>query len=65
MTIMAVGEGETPSYFDWLRQQDPVVVWDDIGHTPSLKTEADWISSGEIVFDTPIGLSSPPSLKLT
>lgn len=30
-------------------------MWDDTGHTPSLKTEADWISSGEIVFDKPIG----------
>jgi len=46
---------EPPSYFDWLRQQDPVIVWDDKGRTPSLKTEADWISSGEIVFDAPIG----------
>jgi hypothetical protein len=39
---------------DWLKQQDPVIVWDDKDHAPPLKTEADWIKAGEIVFDSPI-----------
>jgi len=31
-----------------------VIVWDDHGHAPSLTTEANWISAGEIVFDAAI-----------
>jgi hypothetical protein len=30
------------------------VLWDDEGHAPPLKTNADWIKAGEIVFDAPI-----------
>jgi hypothetical protein len=44
---------EPAGYIDWLKQQEPVIVWDNAGHTPSLKTEADWIEAGEIVFDAP------------
>jgi mono/diheme cytochrome c family protein len=25
---------------DWLKRQEPEIVWDDAGHTPSLKTAA-------------------------
>jgi hypothetical protein len=39
---------------DRLRQQEPVIVWDDKGHAPTLETEAEWIKAGEIVFDSPI-----------
>ena len=46
---------EPPGYMDWLKQQEPQIVWDDKGHTPPLKTEADWIRAGEIAFDAPIG----------
>jgi hypothetical protein len=47
--------GHEPSgYMNWLAQQDPIVVWDDKGHTPQLNTQADWIRAGEIVFDAPI-----------
>jgi len=43
-----------PGYLDWLKQQEPQIVWDDRGHAPPLKTEADWIRAGEIAFDSPI-----------
>jgi hypothetical protein len=47
--------GHDPAgYMDWLMSQEPEVVWDDAGHKPALKTEADWIRAGEMVFDTPI-----------
>ena len=46
---------EPPGYFDWLKNQEPVILWDDKGHAPPLATEADWIKAGEIVFDSPIG----------
>jgi len=41
---------EPPGYMDWLKQQEPQVVWDDKGHTPSLRTEAEWVKAGEAVF---------------
>lgn len=46
---------EPAGYLDWLKQRDPVIVWDDRGRAPSLQTEADWIRAGEIVFDAPTG----------
>jgi hypothetical protein len=46
---------EPPGYMDWLKQQEPVIVWDDAGHRPPLEKEADWIKAGEIVFDASIG----------
>jgi hypothetical protein len=42
---------EPPGYVDWLKKQEPVVIWDDSGHAPPLRTESDWIKAGEIVFD--------------
>jgi hypothetical protein len=49
---------EPPGYFDWLKQQEPQVIWGiDSGgksHTPMLATEADWIKAGEMVFNAPI-----------
>jgi hypothetical protein len=42
---------EPPGYFDWLQQQEPVILWDDRGHAPPLANEADWIHAGEIAFD--------------
>jgi hypothetical protein len=44
---------EPAGYLDWLKQQDPVIVWDDKGNAPSVQSEADWIRAGEIVFDAP------------
>jgi hypothetical protein len=46
---------EPAGYLEWLKQQDPVVLWDDHGHAPPLRTEADWIRAGEIVFDASPG----------
>jgi len=44
---------EPQGYEDWLKQQQPEIIWDDKGHRPPLKTQADWIKAGEIVFDAP------------
>src|SRR5262245_58879403 len=41
---------EAPGYEEWLKQQEPDTVFD----ASKLKTEADWIKAGEIVFDAPI-----------
>jgi hypothetical protein len=55
---------EPPGYMDWLKQQEPEIVWGvdpktGVQHAPPLKTEADWIKAGEIVFDTPINFIAP------
>lgn len=42
---------EPPGYMDWLKRQEPVIVWDDQGNRPPLGTQADWIRAGEIVFN--------------
>jgi hypothetical protein len=44
---------EPPGYFDTLKQRDPEVLWDDTVR-PRLETEADWITAGELVFDSAI-----------
>jgi cytochrome c553 len=53
---------EPPGYFDWLKQQEPEVLWgiDSEGHShkPALATEADWTKIGEMVFDAPIAYDS-------
>src|SRR5262249_42077013 len=49
---------ESPGYRERLRQQEPVVLWDDGTHRPKLLTEADWIKAGEMVFNAPV-LFSP------
>lgn len=56
---------EPAGYTAWLEQQDPAVIWDDRGHAPPLKTEADWIEAGEIVFDSPINLGVQTALTST
>jgi hypothetical protein len=56
---------EPPGYLDWLKQQEPVIVWDDSGHKPPLQTEADWIKAGEIVFDAPISLKGQGDVDAT
>jgi hypothetical protein len=45
---------EPAGYMAWLKQQEPVILWDNAAHRPSLQTEADWIKAGEIVLDAPI-----------
>ena len=41
---------EPVGYLEWLKQQDPEAAFD----VDALKTEADWIRAGELVFDSPI-----------
>lgn len=41
---------EPPGYVDWLKQQEPEILWDDSGQAPPLQTDQDWIKAGEIVF---------------
>lgn len=41
---------EPAGYLEWLKQQEPQSAFD----TNALKTEADWIRAGELVFDSPI-----------
>ena len=52
-------EHRPPDYINRLRRQEPEIVWgeDKNGrkYVPPLKTEADWIKAGEIVFDSVAG----------
>jgi hypothetical protein len=41
---------EPEGYIDWLRTQEPEVVFD----AAALRTEEDWIRAGELVFDAPV-----------
>jgi hypothetical protein len=41
---------EPPNYLEWLRQQEPEIVFD----ASTLKTDTDWIRAGALVFDAPI-----------
>ena len=41
---------EPAGYLEWLKQQEPESAFD----AAALKTEADWIRAGELVFDSPI-----------
>lgn len=46
---------EPPGYLEWLRRQEPEITFDP----PELRSEAEWVRAGEIVFDAPIGFASP------
>lgn len=41
---------EPAGYLEWLKQQEPQVAFDPA----SLKTQADWIKAGELIFNAPI-----------
>jgi hypothetical protein len=41
---------EPSGYLEWLQQQEPQIVFDPA----TLKTPADWVAAGELVFDAPI-----------
>jgi hypothetical protein len=45
---------EPAGYMEWLKQQEPVIAWNDAESAPPLKTDVDWIKAGEIVFEAPI-----------
>jgi mono/diheme cytochrome c family protein len=51
--VYALGK-EPPGYMEWLRRQEPEVAFDPA----KLKTEADWIKAGEIVFESPLSTLS-------
>ena len=42
---------EPAGYMDWLAQQEPAIAFD----ASASRTDADWISAGEAVFDAPLG----------
>jgi hypothetical protein len=44
---------EPAGYMDWLKKQEPVLLWDGAGHKPKLETEEDWIKAGPIILDAP------------
>jgi hypothetical protein len=48
---------EPAGYMEWLKKQEPVVLWDSGKRRPVLKTRADWIKAGELVFDEPIAIT--------
>jgi hypothetical protein len=45
---------EPAGYLEMLRTQEPQVLWDDKGTRPALRSDADWIRAGELVFDSSI-----------
>jgi hypothetical protein len=45
---------EPAGYMEWLKQQEPIILWDGATHKPKLETQADWLKAGEIVLDAPI-----------
>jgi hypothetical protein len=55
---------EPAGYLEWLKQQEPQIVWgidfQGVSHAPPLRTEADWIRAGELVFDAPIAYDTDP-----
>jgi hypothetical protein len=47
---------DPPGYMDWLKQQEPQLIFD-----PSkLRTKEDWIAAGKIVFETEIQFFPAP-----
>lgn len=59
--VYALGK-EPPGYQEWLKQQEPETVFD----ATKLKTEADWVAAGELVFDAPIFYNAvvrPPDVQ--
>jgi len=42
---------EPPGYLEWLKRQEPVILWGDKGHGPQLVTREDWIKAVEMVFE--------------
>jgi hypothetical protein len=40
---------EPKGYYEWLRQQQPEIIF----NAADLKTDADWIKAGEIIYDMP------------
>jgi hypothetical protein len=53
---------EPAGYMEWLKKQEPVVLWDSGKRRPVLKTQADWTKAGEIVFDEPVAITEEQGL---
>jgi hypothetical protein len=51
-------DNEPKNYIDWLKKQKPQITFD----ASKLKTKADWIKAGELVFDAPIEFVDSGSL---
>ena len=55
---------EPAGYLEWLKQQEPQIVWGidfhGVSHAPPLRTEADWIRAGQLVFDAPTTYDTEP-----
>ena len=49
---------EPPGYWDWLKKQEPEIAFDPA----RLKTEADWIKAGELVFEAPLAFGPPEEM---
>jgi hypothetical protein len=47
--VYAPGQ-EPAGYLEWLKQQEPQILWDDAGKAPPLRTMEDWIKAGDLVF---------------
>jgi hypothetical protein len=45
---------EPVGYLDWLRSHEPQLVFD----SAKLKTQADWVRAGELVFEAPLNYRS-------
>ena len=45
---------EPAGYMDWLKLQEPIILWDSATHKPKLDTAADFIKAGELILDAPI-----------
>ena len=51
--VYAPGRGPA-DYMEWLKRQEPEILWDDGYRRPLLRTESDWRKAGELVFDSPL-----------
>lgn len=55
---------EPPGYWNWLRTQEPQVIWGvdsgGVSHAPALRTRSDCIRAGDLVFDAPIAYDTDP-----
>jgi hypothetical protein len=45
---------EPAGYMEWLKRQDPTILWDDQGRAPKLDTATNWIKAGELSFQAQI-----------
>jgi hypothetical protein len=61
--VYAAGR-EPAGYMDWLKRQDPVVLWDDAGHAPPLQSEADWIRAGQVAFEAPTSFGARANFRI-